>query len=155
MIAVGDYVLTPEICVERKSLFDLFQSMPSGRLYNQARVIGTNATVGVFCFVVVLVFVLFCPSGDNGGRFPVPPEIYVARKGLPDLLSMPPGRLHTQARTFDWLLTSIYQNIKYRYQTSQNNRVISILIVQSTKPIKSGKTRVPVPVLITRAAHGS
>lgn len=39
VIAVGDYVLTPEICVERKSLSDLFQSMPSGRLYNQARLI--------------------------------------------------------------------------------------------------------------------
>lgn len=35
VIAVGDYVLTPEICVERKSLSDLFQSMSSGRLYNQ------------------------------------------------------------------------------------------------------------------------
>ncbi|CAN0470588.1 unnamed protein product [Laminaria digitata] len=39
VIAVGDYVLTPEICVERKSLCDLFQSMPSGRLYNQASII--------------------------------------------------------------------------------------------------------------------
>ncbi|CAM9640825.1 unnamed protein product [Ectocarpus sp. 6 AP-2014] len=35
VIAVGDYVLTPQICVERKSLSDLFQSMSSGRLYNQ------------------------------------------------------------------------------------------------------------------------
>lgn len=38
VISVGDYVLTPEICVERKSLSDLFQSMSSGRLYNQVRV---------------------------------------------------------------------------------------------------------------------
>ncbi|CAN0061813.1 unnamed protein product, partial [Ectocarpus fasciculatus] len=35
IIAVGDYVLTPHICIERKSLSDLFQSMSSGRLYNQ------------------------------------------------------------------------------------------------------------------------
>lgn len=35
VITVGDYVLTPEICVERKSLSDLFQSMTSGRLFNQ------------------------------------------------------------------------------------------------------------------------
>lgn len=37
VISVGDYVLTPQICVERKSLSDLFQSMSSGRLYNQVR----------------------------------------------------------------------------------------------------------------------
>lgn len=37
VIAVGDYVLTPEICVERKSLSDLFQSMTSGRLFSQVR----------------------------------------------------------------------------------------------------------------------
>lgn len=34
-ISVGDYVLTPEICVERKGISDLFQSFASGRLYNQ------------------------------------------------------------------------------------------------------------------------
>lgn len=32
---VGDYVLSPEICVERKGISDLFQSFASGRLYNQ------------------------------------------------------------------------------------------------------------------------
>ena len=34
---VGDYVLSPELCVERKSLPDLRQSLASGRLYHQAR----------------------------------------------------------------------------------------------------------------------
>ncbi|OVA17201.1 ERCC4 domain [Macleaya cordata] len=32
---VGDYVLSPLICVERKSISDLFQSFASGRLYHQ------------------------------------------------------------------------------------------------------------------------
>jgi len=32
---VGDYILTPEICVERKSLSDLIGSLNSGRLYQQ------------------------------------------------------------------------------------------------------------------------
>ena len=36
-IYVGDYVLSTEICVERKGISDLFQSFASGRLYNQAR----------------------------------------------------------------------------------------------------------------------
>eukprot|EP00163_Fabomonas_tropica_P029274 TRINITY_DN621_c1_g1_i1.p1 TRINITY_DN621_c1_g1~~TRINITY_DN621_c1_g1_i1.p1 ORF type:complete len:188 (+),score=7.47 TRINITY_DN621_c1_g1_i1:29-592(+) len=35
-LEVGDYILTPEICVERKSIPDLFGSMASGRLYQQA-----------------------------------------------------------------------------------------------------------------------
>ena len=33
---VGDYILTPEICVERKSISDLIGSLASGRLFNQA-----------------------------------------------------------------------------------------------------------------------
>ncbi|CAO2650927.1 Nn.00g092240.m01.CDS01 [Neocucurbitaria sp. VM-36] len=35
MLTVGDYVLTPHICVERKSVRDLIQSFTNGRLYNQ------------------------------------------------------------------------------------------------------------------------
>ena len=35
-LTVGDYVLTPDICVERKSIQDLMQSLRNGRLYNQA-----------------------------------------------------------------------------------------------------------------------
>lgn len=36
MLEVGDYILSPDICVERKSVSDLFASFASGRLYNQA-----------------------------------------------------------------------------------------------------------------------
>uniref|UniRef100_A0A131XY24 DNA repair endonuclease XPF n=1 Tax=Ixodes ricinus TaxID=34613 RepID=A0A131XY24_IXORI len=36
-IEVGDYILTPDICVERKSLNDLIGSLNNGRLYNQAQ----------------------------------------------------------------------------------------------------------------------
>ncbi|XP_034943246.1 DNA repair endonuclease XPF isoform X2 [Chelonus insularis] len=35
-LVIGDYILTPEICVERKSISDLIMSLNSGRLYNQA-----------------------------------------------------------------------------------------------------------------------
>ncbi|KAG5680775.1 hypothetical protein PVAND_010262 [Polypedilum vanderplanki] len=35
MITIGDYILTPDICVERKSISDLIGSLQSGRLYNQ------------------------------------------------------------------------------------------------------------------------
>lgn len=35
-LTVGDYILTPDICVERKSVRDLVSSLRNGRLYNQA-----------------------------------------------------------------------------------------------------------------------
>lgn len=35
MLEVGDYILSPLICVERKSISDLYQSFATGRLYNQ------------------------------------------------------------------------------------------------------------------------
>lgn len=35
-LEVGDYILSPTICVERKSIQDLFGSFASGRLYHQA-----------------------------------------------------------------------------------------------------------------------
>ncbi|KAJ3615863.1 hypothetical protein Zmor_012236 [Zophobas morio] len=34
-LEVGDYILSPEICVERKTVVDLIQSLNSGRLYSQ------------------------------------------------------------------------------------------------------------------------
>ena len=37
-IEIGDYILTPETCVERKSISDLIGSLNSGRLYNQVSV---------------------------------------------------------------------------------------------------------------------
>jgi len=38
MLTVGDYVLTPNICIERKSIKDLISSFNDGRLYHQAEV---------------------------------------------------------------------------------------------------------------------
>ncbi|KAM3964283.1 DNA repair endonuclease XPF mei-9 [Aphomia sociella] len=35
VITIGDYILTPDICVERKSISDLIGSLNSGRLYTQ------------------------------------------------------------------------------------------------------------------------
>ena len=34
-LEVGDYVLSPDVCVERKAVADLIQSLVSGRLYHQ------------------------------------------------------------------------------------------------------------------------
>lgn len=35
MLTIADYVLTPDVCVERKSVKDLISSFKDGRLYNQ------------------------------------------------------------------------------------------------------------------------
>ncbi|KAJ3996766.1 hypothetical protein F5050DRAFT_1757129 [Lentinula boryana] len=41
-LTVGDYILTPEICVERKSLSDLVSSFNSGRLYTQCELMSVH-----------------------------------------------------------------------------------------------------------------
>lgn len=58
-LEVGDFVLTPEIVVERKSVSDLFGSFASGRLYTQVRVWGG----GVRCVLCVV-----CMYGQVGNR---------------------------------------------------------------------------------------
>ena len=54
-IEVGDYILSPEICVERKSVSDLVQSLASGRLHNQAKAM-TRA------YKTPILLVEVCPS---------------------------------------------------------------------------------------------
>lgn len=49
-ITVGDYILSPTICVERKSLSDLISSLNSGRLYFYC--------YNVYCFYSNIVFCL-------------------------------------------------------------------------------------------------
>ncbi|XP_037092909.1 DNA repair endonuclease XPF-like [Pollicipes pollicipes] len=41
-IEVGDYIITPDVCVERKSISDLIGSLMSGRLYGQALAMGRH-----------------------------------------------------------------------------------------------------------------
>ncbi|KAL5529182.1 hypothetical protein ACEPAG_5156 [Sanghuangporus baumii] len=41
-LTVGDYILTPDICVERKSIPDLVQSFTSGRLYTQCELMSVH-----------------------------------------------------------------------------------------------------------------
>ncbi|KAL1747983.1 hypothetical protein HDZ31DRAFT_79987 [Schizophyllum fasciatum] len=41
-LTVGDYILTPDICVERKSLADLVSSFNSGRLYTQCEIMSVH-----------------------------------------------------------------------------------------------------------------
>ncbi|OCH91717.1 hypothetical protein OBBRIDRAFT_886730 [Obba rivulosa] len=41
-LTIGDYILTPDICVERKSIPDLISSFNSGRLYTQCEMMSTH-----------------------------------------------------------------------------------------------------------------
>ena len=44
---VGDYVLSPDMCIERKAIPDLRQSLASGRLFHQVRCcLGTAGCFG-------------------------------------------------------------------------------------------------------------
>ncbi|KAG8990563.1 hypothetical protein FRB90_001720 [Tulasnella sp. 427] len=43
-LTVGDYILTPDMCVERKSVPDLIQSFNSGRLYTQCELMSAHYT---------------------------------------------------------------------------------------------------------------
>ncbi|KAG8881170.1 hypothetical protein FRB98_004521 [Tulasnella sp. 332] len=43
-LTVGDYILTPDMCVERKSVPDLIQSFISGRLYTQCELMSAHYT---------------------------------------------------------------------------------------------------------------
>lgn len=68
-LEVGDYVLTPEICVERKSVSDLIGSLGSGRLYSQAK-----AMCGVY--EKPLLLIEFDPDKPfGGGRAGFPNEL--------------------------------------------------------------------------------
>lgn len=49
-LEVGDYVLTPNIAVERKSINDLIESLSNGRLYNQV-----NAMSRSYKYPVLLI----------------------------------------------------------------------------------------------------
>ncbi len=46
-ISIGDYVLTPAICVERKSVADLYSSFNSGRLFTQCEAMNQHYEVPV------------------------------------------------------------------------------------------------------------
>ncbi|KNC97326.1 DNA repair protein (rad1) [Spizellomyces punctatus DAOM BR117] len=46
-LEVGDYVLSPQICVERKSISDLIQSLKSGRLYTQCEAMSLHYKIPV------------------------------------------------------------------------------------------------------------
>ncbi|KAJ3062533.1 hypothetical protein HDU98_001574 [Podochytrium sp. JEL0797] len=70
-LLVGDYILTPQICVERKSIPDLIGSFKSGRLYTQteAMCLHYDTPVLLIEFAAGKSFSLG-PVGGNGGMQP-------------------------------------------------------------------------------------
>ncbi len=56
-IEVGDYVLSPDVCVERKSVSDLIGSLASGRLHNQSK-----ALTKLYKVPVLLIEVRVCAA---------------------------------------------------------------------------------------------
>ncbi|WAQ81081.1 hypothetical protein PtA15_1A419 [Puccinia triticina] len=46
-LLIGDYILSPEMCVERKSIADLIQSFNSGRLYQQCEMMSAHYKIPI------------------------------------------------------------------------------------------------------------
>jgi DNA excision repair protein ERCC-4 len=67
-LEVGDYILSPELCVERKSVPDLVGSLASGRLYHQAEAMCRHYATPVLLieFDVDKHFGLATAPGDLG-----------------------------------------------------------------------------------------
>ncbi len=74
---VGDYVLSPEMCIERKSLSDLRSSFISGRLYHQAEAMSRHYAIPILLieFERDKAFVLHSPSDISA-------DIQASRTGL-------------------------------------------------------------------------
>jgi len=49
-LEVGDYILSPDICCERKSLDDLAQSLANGRLFKQVEQVKNHFLLITFLF---------------------------------------------------------------------------------------------------------
>ncbi|KAJ3028644.1 UNVERIFIED_CONTAM: hypothetical protein HDU68_001225 [Siphonaria sp. JEL0065] len=69
-LEVGDYILTPQICIERKSIPDLVGSFKSGRLYTQAEAMCLHYQIPVLLieFTQGKSFSLGMAGGDKEGE---------------------------------------------------------------------------------------
>ena len=54
-LQVGDYIITPEICLERKSLSDLIGSLQNGRLYTQATAMTRFTVIYAYDNIIYMV----------------------------------------------------------------------------------------------------
>lgn len=54
---VGDYILTPDVCVERKALDDLTQSLQSGRIFKQTEQVAWYDSYSYY-IVIVMIYLL-------------------------------------------------------------------------------------------------
>lgn len=107
-LEVGDYILSPLLCVERKSIQDLFSSFTSGRLYHQV-----ESMVRYYRIPVLLIEF----SQDKSFSFQV---IYIQYLGIGNLLKL---------NTFCWfnLLTSSVQSASDIGDDVTPNSIISKL----------------------------
>ncbi|KAL8600798.1 hypothetical protein ACOMHN_055993 [Nucella lapillus] len=69
-LEIGDYILTPDICVERKSVSDLIGSLSNGRLYNQC-------VAMCRCYKRPVLLIEFDPNKSFSlqGKYPMPNEV--------------------------------------------------------------------------------
>ncbi|KAF7318149.1 ERCC4 domain-containing protein [Mycena chlorophos] len=115
-LTVGDYILTPDICVERKSIPDLVSSFNSGRLYTQCELMSVHYKHPVLLieFEEDKAFSLEVVS-ENGGGDKESVQILLQSKLVLLLLSFPRLRIiwasspHASAEIFADLKQNAYE----------------------------------------------
>lgn len=115
-LQVGDYVISTDMCVERKSLSDLVQSLNSGRLYTQCEAMSTHYVHPILLieFDQERAFTLATlnDSRDTQRRLTTPQELSVQAKLVLLTLSFPRLRLIWSSSPYESveILSDLKQN---------------------------------------------
>ena len=76
-LQVGDYIITPEICLERKSLSDLIGSLQNGRLYTQATAMTRFTVIYMHMMISLIWHSRFGPFKRILSRFYAKPMLLI------------------------------------------------------------------------------
>ncbi|KAL6072820.1 DNA repair endonuclease XPF, variant 2 [Balamuthia mandrillaris] len=128
-LEVGDYILSPDVCVERKSISDLFGSMSSGRLYNQVEAMCRRFKI----FAVLIEF-------DQEEAFGLQSEQDIGQEISPTSISskLVLLTLHFPQLRFLWCRSpqasaELFEALKVPFFTSLSNSLLSSLPSPSSR----------------------
>ena len=125
-LQVGDYVLSPDMCVERKSLTDLVQSLNSGRLYTQCEAMSMHypSPIVLIEFDHERAFTLET-IGDRTARNPKAPEDLDIQSKLV-LLTLAFPRLRFIWASSPYASAEIFVDLKRNYDEPDASRAAAV-----------------------------
>lgn len=85
MLPIGDYIITPEACIERKAISDLIKSLNNGRLYSQTQLMTR--------FYKKPILLIEFPEDGNSFNFKSKHWGYVINSSFPSFSSSQPNPL--------------------------------------------------------------